>query len=1741
MMSASGSNSNDGGTGGGSSKSDTSRAVPIKNPLLSMQVTGLTLDDFAHNAMLLPAAPIPTIVPSPPPPVLTATESLSATAPPLLEVSREPGTTDIRKPIVFSPLQPGSVPELQDPDSFSEIDLHSTVDSLSAAPASTVEYNPLQDLEESEIKSLEPNSYLQQTSAITAQFAAQLPTVASTVFSTFSRVIKGSSPGPQQNFGQSAPPVVEQAPVIQAAYDYSQQQFSGTPGFQSAEQQQPLPPPPTFFNPKAVSKSGIAQTSHTVQTGSNTYRLGGSKKKTYAHIPGLSTAGPPSTVVAPTQNQDLNQFVPHQEVQTTVQYTGTQEQPAKSGFSFFEKLPNLLEKIPKPAFGSLPQQPPTVPSPVDYFGVQCSAPEVPAFGQPLPPPPSSLSQPPKPEATGSLLQPLLEQESPLELSENLPPPPTFFTPAQVPTVPQLHQNQPSKNPYSSSRLSRGVGLYKNPLAPQASAAIHTFLPNQEPPKATSPASFFQPPPFHQDSVPTYPSPIPTYPSQPPPPVQYCNPPTASVQSTKPFEPPSLIPQRSSEPLSTADTGFANSRPQSSLSESLNRKSSLFTSFGENPQSEAKTILDSRSKSSENVLSPPPRPNSNLSEPALFSDGQPISLFKPEVTPTPPPPPVAAPAGDASSQPAVPALSYYNPVAAPAQPLAVNFFNPAQVPQQPSSTAALPPPPPTFGTVGSKPYNLQKPRRTVYAVQPNLVPSVEPTQSSHFFNSAAPPQAYFEHSAPPVAPISLFNPIAVQPQLPQLQSNPLCPPLNTEPPHPHPIPPASFFNPIAPRPQTEDHNANPIQQPAALKSTVPVQQDINSNRVSAPPPPPTIGNFFLPDSNYPAPVAPADSLNANFAFLQVSNQSTQPTPNSSDFFNNSVPNKPTSTTGQTPSQVQFFNFFGEPPAVNKPVGPIVSANQATFNQPLASAFFGQAQDNVDHSTDGTVGEIGKPSNEENDEQPIRIIEPEEQSDEADEEQLSSESTVNRARDQAINDSQLDDRYDDPVEQERIGNAPEPIFSSDNLFEFKKSAFEDDTYSKDVLIDANSSSMAAMTATAAAAGTGGTSAVAVDSSMASISETTNVAYRPVYRHWFFKREIESKVIWTPFSMSDSLALEDALPVIDREDDSSPVVIHVDGGRHDVVVKERKMTPVYWKGPSQEVRRCSWFYKNVDSRFVPYDEEVAALLEQEYKEAATSGEWHRRVVIPNGETVVFHGPSVIVHFLQTQNPDSWGSTSPVQPTTNRPRVVKRGVDEFNIEDGEPERIDHLLFMVHGIGEGCDLRFRPLEEVVDEFRSISAQLVQSHYRSSFDRGDIGRVEVLPISWHNDLHSEESGVDKKLKAITLESIPKLRNFTNDTLLDVLFYTSPMFCQSIIDAVGKSLNRLYSLFLQRNPDFKGGVSLAGHSLGSLILFDLLCHQKGQPMETENSENPDGDRVPAMQSNKHHPSHRPLSRKCSQQINYEVGPAGTGQPYIAYPQLLFYPKKFFALGSPIGMFVTVRGIDALGLNFKLPTCEGFFNIFHPYDPVAYRIEALVNPELSGHRPVLIPHHKGRKRMHLELKETMLRVGTDLKQRVLDTFRNTMDAVYSITSLNRPDQKAIEHEVDKVIEHQLKFEAGSSSTTVSSGDLESSETDLPLGQLNQSRRIDYVLQEAPLEFFNEYVFALTSHVCYWESEDTMLFLMKEIYCSLGVQSDNQIPQQSMTIERPIASPTPSTSSHSNYNLFPHAQPTPSVNNR
>uniref|UniRef100_A0AAG5CY66 DDHD domain-containing protein n=1 Tax=Anopheles atroparvus TaxID=41427 RepID=A0AAG5CY66_ANOAO len=1725
--------------------------------------------------------------------------------------------TSLSKPAIFSAQTSGSggVPELpQDTDSFSEIDLTATSESQTPSRPQPVEYNPLQDLEESEGRGLgvldgaddtassAASTYLQQTSALTAQFAAQLPNVASTVFSTFSRVIKGNSP---------APPTANEHQQ-QPSASYSQHEFLNTPhhtyggpplplpsagsltpllnssafdpsaplstlvgadqqhleqGQSAAAQSLPPAPPPTFYNPEQLPSTAPPPSASGAPV--NSYRLGGSKKKTYAHIPGLSTSAsqPIGEVIPGAPSPQNAPFVPHpfappvlpqpadaptnqgaafpHPADTTNLFpvaqpldVGRVEPPppaaadTKGKPSLFGYIPTkIFDKLPKPSFGgeakkeevTLFAAPQGGASIVDQFaelsvtsglppqGVAVAATPFaggpPSAAQSQPPVSSSHFSPDVPEATEQPIAP-----GPVQPPSQ--PPPKFYSPGQFPAVSVAPPSATARkgNPYSAARRAPGVGRYKNPLAPvSAPTTGPIFLPNQLPPTAAQSQQLKEHPAVVVGAgvtqvFSTVPPSILTTTQQAP--VSIFNPAVSTTDTSSILAPDSTsvgepIPQQSAashpEPLepSLVPT-FAGSFPPAGLNKQpfsqppvsiFNPAASVQGDQAVSGVGVEPSFPYTPASQNESVFPLPPVVEpleiANVEPPTTLSKLQ--ESFAPLESQNEGVPPLSQQASFVE-----PPESANNPWQA--QFNSFNIPSGSSVSQANSSTVParldFPQSDGTGGgftqfldadapSGGSKPIIDSRSRSSENVLSPPPRPNSNLSEPAVIFPAFVPPADIFRSHTDPSAP-ALAADIFQQLGASQQQAN------------------ESHYRPTA-----QDTNGN---NPAdffsgsltpSLASNLPAKQQVEASQTSE--------SFFVPSAQ--------QELTASYKTPE-----SAPAINPTDFFNsNSIVADSSIKTGQAVSSVPLFNFFGR--ATETSVVDSGTGNSTLTQEPKGH-----------HGGEELANE-----------QPAAVP--------------PSKSNVS-SFDNVNNRSELAAAEDDDGGQEgtaRIGNASnEPIFSSDNLFEFKSSAYQDGGfYSRNAGqhgLDAHdgNSSMAAMATT---------SVGAPDTTGTSIAESgsTNIAYRPTYNHWFYRREVEGKVMWSPFTMADSMALEDGWVLAngkprtaaDDEEGSeppAPVIVHTDGGRYDVSIRERQRTPVYWNGPSNEVRRCSWFYKNVDSRFVPYEEEVAEQLEREYKEASTSGEWHRRVTIPNGETVVFHGPSVIVHFLQTQNPDTWGGgSSPVPSTTNRPRVVKRGIDEFNIDDDEPEKIDHLLFMVHGIGEACDLRFRRVEEVVEEFRSISAQLVQSHYRSSFDRGDVGRVEILPISWHDDLHSVESGVDEKLKSITLDSIPKLRHFTNDTLLDVLFYTSPMFCQSIIDAVGNSLNRLYTLFCQRNPSFNGRISLAGHSLGSLILFDLLCHQKkAEPnptMEQENSENPDGDSVPPLPHHHAHVHHRPLVRKCSQQIHYEVGPAGTGQPYITYPQLLFEPKMFFALGSPIGMFVTIRGIDALGLDFKLPTCDGFFNIFHPYDPVAYRIEALINPELSALRPVLIPHHKGRKRMHLELKETMVRVSNDLKQRVSDVFRNTLDTVWALTTMSsRPDPKAIQQEVDKVLEDQLKFDTGASSTNLGGGsDVDSGETSLPLGRLNQTRRVDYVLQEAPFEFINEYLFALTSHVCYWDSEDTMLFVMKEIYSSLGVQTDLQVPQQSMTIERPLAGTSPAASScslNSNFNLFPQA---------
>lgn len=92
---------------------------------------------------------------------------------------------------------------------------------------------------------------------------------------------------------------------------------------------------------------------------------------------------------------------------------------------------------------------------------------------------------------------------------------------------------------------------------------------------------------------------------------------------------------------------------------------------------------------------------------------------------------------------------------------------------------------------------------------------------------------------------------------------------------------------------------------------------------------------------------------------------------------------------------------------------------------------------------------------------------------------------------------------------------------------------------------------------------------------------------------------------------------------------------------------------------------------------------------------------------------------------------------------------------------------------------------------------------------------------------------------------------------------------------------------------------------------------------------------------------------------------------------FKVENIFTFGSPLGVFLALRGIRPANTGSRehiLPkeVFKNYFNIFHPSDPIAYRLEPLILKEYSN-KPSVIIHREdaGLKKPYSELNRNRSR--------------------------------------------------------------------------------------------------------------------------------------------------------------------------
>ncbi|KAI9250566.1 DDHD domain-containing protein [Phascolomyces articulosus] len=725
------------------------------------------------------------------------------------------------------------------------------------------------------------------------------------------------------------------------------------------------------------------------------------------------------------------------------------------------------------------------------------------------------------------------------------------------------------------------------------------------------------------------------------------------------------------------------------------------------------------------------------------------------------------------------------------------------------------------------------------------------------------------------------------------------------------------------------------------------------------------------------------------------------------------------------------------------------------------------------------------------------------------------------------------------------------------------------------------------------------------------------------------------WLPFSKRDSNALEKAYQ---NNDVRAKVLVNEDH-LFEVDVTARTITPVYWEGPTYEVRRATWFIQGDGSKWTPCEESLAEQIEIGYykhkpylmaedpintnpssdsslnpdeehdekdhgdlQRSATAIEEKKLEISLEqqpvekqwnllgpylGQYIVYTGAntawllyntagskiakSIITRLTNRSNlggtrllrgypeveKQTKAKTASSPKTVEQEKAVKentteeRGIEEmttvqeeiegYENEDSEEEvrPIDHLVFVIHGIGQKMSER---LGQNFTHDVNILRKTLKSAYSTAIGATDTPQrsngIQVLPVLWRHEItfgvaSDDEDGVEMDLGMVgaddghptldelTLEGVPNIRLVVSDVLLDVPLYLTQKYRDQMTSIITKEINRVYRLFVQRNPEFlenHGKVTLIGHSLGSLLAFDVLSTQ------------------PQMD----------YSKQTSISLLDDDEKSSSTTDKKSSASLLFPVQNFFAVGSPLGVILLLRGykiaarkcLEADQINgntakfgdmshtpntisFCYPAVENLYNIFHKSDPVAYRLEPLIARQYSAKlKPVPIAYIKGGLKSVIDagfsvgsgianragaMFESMksgfttslfmrgLGLSKQLEEELQQSGSNSASAEHLPSTNNNNGSSTTPPTPD---DHNLRSRSRSDpsmaekyrnrSASMSSGELSGAEK---LQMLNRNGRVDFCLQEGILE--NPYLSAFSAHMTYWQDLDVAAFLVREIY--------------------------------------------------
>ena len=193
----------------------------------------------------------------------------------------------------------------------------------------------------------------------------------------------------------------------------------------------------------------------------------------------------------------------------------------------------------------------------------------------------------------------------------------------------------------------------------------------------------------------------------------------------------------------------------------------------------------------------------------------------------------------------------------------------------------------------------------------------------------------------------------------------------------------------------------------------------------------------------------------------------------------------------------------------------------------------------------------------------------------------------------------------------------------------------------------------------------------------------------------------------------------------------------------------------------------------------------------------------------------------------------------------------------------------------------------------------------------------------------------------------------------------------------------------------------------------------------------------------------------------------------------------------------------------PDVNHFYSVFHPSDPVVYRVEPLISRRLRQQKMAIVP--QARKKFP-NITDIASRATGDIASKASGLFEGLKNSIIATAAFKRAlvfeakqeqqqQPSADEDSIEMMNAQKSRFSAesyASSASVMSEATATSALSTLPIPQFKmeevvsslnpRKRRIDFSLQEGFLD--NPYLTSLAVHFNYWTNEDACHFVLREI---------------------------------------------------